>query len=388
MFADRFNGVTGSAIRDIFKTIAQPGMISFAGGNPALDALENDVIAGIADDVLRSDGKRILQYGGSEGYTPLLEQAPLFLRERGVDAAADTILPVSGSTQAIDLLCKAFINPGDTIIVEDPTFLGATQTMRLYQANLVPVALDGDGVDPGELERAIIKHKPKLVYLIPTFQNPTGVTLSLERRKVIAELAAKHNTYIIEDDPYRDLRYGGDALPSIFSLAEPGRVIYLASFSKLISPGLRIAVMTTGGGDMRRKLVIGMQSTGLHSDQLAQAITAEYLRRGLLPGHIKSIRGLYGEKLRLMLAGLAAMDKDIQCTIPQGGLFVWARLREGADAFALLRKAVERRVAFVPGTHFYVGGGHNETLRLNFSNSTAEDIKKGLDALADAIRAF
>ncbi|MDR1570230.1 MAG: PLP-dependent aminotransferase family protein [Oscillospiraceae bacterium] len=383
-FASRFDGVTGSAIREIFKIINQPGMISFAGGNPAKEALEDARVARLASDVLERDGKRILQYGSSEGWAELKEAALDFLKERGVPARENSILPMTGSTQSIDLICKALINPGDAIIVENPSFLGAFQTMRLYQARLIPAETDERGVIPDALEDAIKREHPKFIYLIPTFQNPTGVTLPLERREAVAALAAKHNVYIVEDDPYRDLRYTGEPLPPIASFDKAGRVLYLASFSKLISPGLRVAIAVCEP-ELMRKLVVGKQSTDLHNDQLAQAIVAEYLTRGYLPGHLNDLRALYGVQLSHMLAGLDALG--LEHTNPEGGLFVWVKLPAGDSALALLERAIERKVAFVPGTHFYCNGGHKNTLRLNFSNSSPEIIDRGIQSLGEALRA-
>jgi len=382
-FAARFEGITGSAIREIFKLIAQPGMISFAGGNPSAAMLEDALIADIARDVLLRDGKRILQYGGTEGWPALREQVSAFLAGLGVAAAPEAILPTTGSTQGLDLLLKALVNPGDTVLAENPSFLGAFQAMRLYPARIVPVATDADGVIPEALEEAIRAHRPKLIYLIPTFQNPTGVTLTLERRKAVAALAAKYGVPLSEDDPYRDLRYRGEALPPIHSFDDSGFVVYLISFSKLIAPGMRVGAVTAPPA-LLRKLTIGKQSADTHMDQLAQAIVAEYLARGLLPGHLETLRSLYGAQLSRMLAHLDGMG--LAHTVPEGGLFIWAKLPEGMDALQVLEKAVERRVAFVPGTHFYADGGHPEAFRLNFSNSSLEQIDQGMAALAETLR--
>lgn len=381
-FADRFEGITGSAIREIFKLIAKPDMISFAGGNPAASALENERIAELAQQVLLRDGKRILQYGATEGWPELREACVPWLRDMGVEARAEDILPVSGSTQTVDLVCKAMINPGDVILVENPSFLGAFQTMRLYQARLEPVPTDEGGVIPEALEEAILRHKPRLIYLIPNFQNPTGVTLARERRPQIAALAAKYGVAVMEDDPYRDLRYLGEPLPTIKSFDEAGWVIYMASFSKLISPGIRVGAVTAHP-TILRKLTIGKQSTDLHVDQLAQAVVAEYLNRGWLPEHVREICQSYRAQLLRMLEGLDRLG--IEHTNPEGGLFVWARLAEGLDAPTLLERAVERHVAFVPGTHFYCDGGRENTLRLNFSNSPLDKIDQGMQALGEAI---
>lgn len=246
-FAHRFDQISGSAIREIFKMIAKPGMISFAGGNPAASALPDAECAEIARDVLQNDGKRILQYGATEGYPPLLESLHAYV-EQQLGCAVPAVLPVTGSTQAMDLLCKALIDPGDVILVENPSFLGNMQCMRLYQATLIPVESDENGIIPEKLEEALRQYHPKLLYTIPTFQNPTGITLSADRRKPIAELAAKYHVVVAEDDPYRDLRYAGEACPSIKSFDKDGWVVFLGSFSKIISPGLRVGFMAGDAG--------------------------------------------------------------------------------------------------------------------------------------------
>ena len=382
-FAQRFDTVSGSAIREIFKMIAKPGMISFAGGNPALSALPDKQVAEIAREVLEQNGKVILQYGATEGYAPFLESLKGYVEEL-LGCEVPAVLPVTGSTQAMDLLCKALIDPGDRILVEDPTFLGNMQCMRLYQAELVPVESDENGIMIDKLEEAIVKHKPKLLYTIPTFQNPTGKTLAADRRKPVAELAAKYGMVVAEDDPYRDLRYAGTPLPSIKSYDKEGWVVFLGSFSKIISPGLRVGYMA---GDARiiRKCTIGKQSTDVHTANLNQAIVDQYLRRNLLPGHIEAICQSYKKQMNAMLGDLAGFPAGTRYTRPEGGLFIWVELPEGIDVKALLDQAVERHVAYVPGTHFFSDGGHENTLRLNFSNSTVEQIHQGMAVLKDII---
>ena len=384
-FASRFDGITGSAIREIFKMIAKPGMISFAGGNPALSALPDQVVADIAADVMRRDGKAILQYGATEGYAPFLESLKIYVQEQlGCDIPA--VLPVTGSTQAMDLLCKALINPGDVILVENPSFLGNLQCMKLYQATLVPVESDDEGIIVDRLEETIRRYKPKMLYTIPTFQNPTGKTLAADRRAPIAELAAKYGMVVAEDDPYRDLRYAGTPCPSIKSFDREGWVVFLGSFSKIISPGLRVGFMA---GDPRilRKCTIGKQSSDVHTANLNQAIVDQFLRRNLLPDHIAAICQSYRAQLDAMLEELATFPEGTRYTRPEGGLFIWAELPSGIDAQALLEKAVARHVAYVPGTHFFADGGHGNTLRLNFSNSTIEQIRTGMAVLRELIEA-
>lgn len=384
-FSDNIRGVNGSAIRDIFKLLGKPGMISFAGGNPSNRALEPEIIKGIACEAIDRFGTSILQYGGTEGLPGLREETAKYLRETaGVRCTADNILPVQGSSQAFDLLLKALINPGDRILVESPTFLGAIQAMRIYGAELIEMPMDEDGVIVEEVEKLAEKYHPKMMYIIPTFQNPTGRTLSLERRKVLAGMAVKYGFVIAEDDPYRDLRYAGTPLPSISSFDEEGWVVYMSSFSKYISPGLRVGAAAVPDLGLLRKMVIGKQSSDVHSPLLTQAIVQIYLEKGLLPGHLQRICGEYREQMNAMLEGFDALPAGTAHTVPQGGLFVWAELPEGMDALKLLQKAIERNVAFVPGTHFYPNGGHENTFRLNFSMQTAENIREGMARLGEA----
>ena len=382
-FARRFDQVSGSAIREIFKVIAQPGMISFAGGNPSLSALPDEQVAALAQEALSASGKALLQYGATEGYPPFVESLRGYLREHlGLDVPA--VLPVTGSTQAMDLLCKALINPGDRIVVENPSFLGNLQCMKLYEAELVPVRSDGDGLDPDHLEQLFREVHPKMLYTIPTFQNPTGRTLSLERRKRVAELANQYGVVVAEDDPYRDLRYRGTDLPPIKTFDKEGWVVFLGSFSKVISPGLRVGYLA-GDAGIVRKCTIGKQSSDVHTANLNQAIVDLYLRKNLLPDHIRQISSDYALQCDRMLSHLAAFPDGVSYTKPEGGLFLWAELPEGVSAVELLKKAIEKKVAFVPGTHFFADGGHENTLRLNFSASTPAQIDQGMDTLRSLI---
>ena len=383
-FAHRFDNVSGSAIREIFKIIAQPGMISFAGGNPSLNALPDRLVSELAVDVLAQNGKAILQYGATEGYAPFLESLHAYAANM-LKCEIPAVLPVTGSTQAMDLLCKAMIDPGDTILVENPSFLGNLQCMKLYQANLVPVESDGDGLLPDDLEAKIRQHHPKMLYTIPTFQNPTGKTLPADRRRRIAELANEYHVVVAEDDPYRDLRYTGSPLPSIKSFDTDGWVMFLGSFSKIISPGLRVGYIA-GHSDMIRKCTVGKQSTDVHTANLNQAIVDQFIRRGLLPGHIHNICLDYGKKMKFMLSKLSEFPGGVRYTKPEGGLFIWAELPPHMNAKALLSGAIEKKVAFVPGTHFCVDGGHENTIRLNFSNSTLEQIETGMNILNELVR--
>ena len=382
-FARRFDSVSGSAIREIFKVIAQPGMISFAGGNPSLSALPDQTVSDLAVKVLRENGKAILQYGATEGYPSFVESLHQYVN-RILGVSVPSVHPVTGSTQAMDLLCKSFIDPGDVILVEDPSFLGNLQCMKLYQADLVPVCSDDEGLLPEDLEQKMKTLHPKMLYTIPTFQNPTGRTLSLSRRRAVADLAARYNVIVAEDDPYRDLRYWGNPLPSIKSFDREGWVVFLGSFSKIISPGLRVGYIA-GEEAIIRKCTVGKQSTDVHTANLNQAIVDQYLRQNLLPAHIEEICSDYGAKLQSMIQHLESFPEGVRFTRPEGGLFIWAELPDCLDALLLLQQSIEQKVAYVPGTHFFVNGGHRNTLRLNFSNSTMNQIDTGMDILRDIV---
>ena len=385
MFAAHMRGITGSAIREIFKLLGKPGMISFAGGNPSNSALEPDVISEISTEVLAKYGTSLLQYGASDGFAPFRESAAAFLNTASVNCTAETLLPVQGGSQAFDLLLKALINPGDVILCESPTFLGAIQAMREYNAKLVAMPTDDQGVIVEAAEELIKKHHPKMMYVIPTFQNPTGITLSLERRKALAALAEKYGVVIAEDDPYRDLRYSGEALPPIQSFDTEGWVVYMSSFSKYVAPGLRLGAAAVNNPTLLRKMVIGKQSADVHSPLLVQAIVDAYLRKGLMPGHLERICGDYRDQLNAMLEGFSCFPEGTTHTVPQGGLFVWAQLPEGVDGVKVFNAAVEAGVAFVPGTHFYPDGGHLNTMRLNFSMSDIPTIRTGMERLGGVI---
>lgn len=384
VLAKHMRPINGSAIRDLMKLLAQPGMISFAGGNPSNTSLEPQVISQLAQEALSEYGTTLLQYGPTDGFAPLRESVAEFLRGAQVRCDASTVLPVQGGSQAFDLLLKALIDPGDVILCESPTFLGAIQAMRQYNARLVSVPTDQDGIIPEAAEELMRQYRPKLLYVIPTFQNPTGVTLSLRRRQALAALAARYGVVIAEDDPYRDLRYSGEALPSIQSFDEEGWVVYMSSFSKYVAPGLRMGA-AVANPTLLRKMIIGKQSTDVHSPLLNQAIIDRFLRKGLMPGHIRRICGDYRRQLDAMLDGFRFFPEGTVHTLPHGGLFVWATLPEGIDCLKLLSQAVEKQVAFVPGVHFYPEGGPLNTLRLNFSMCDTDTIQTGMRRMGEVI---
>lgn len=383
-FAKRLDNVTGSAIRAIFALIGQPGMISFAGGNPAPESFPSEDIAQIAAELLRGNGCSILQYGGTPGISPLKQTVLEMVARRGIKAAPEEVIITSGSTQGIGLAAKTLCNPGDVILAESPTFIGALQTFLTYEADVKGVEMDGQGMVVDALEEKIKRYRPKFVYTIPTFQNPSGRTLPLERRKKLLDICAKHGVIVLEDDPYCDLRYSGAAVPSIKSLDEDNHVIYLLSFSKIISPGLRVGAAVA---DRRiiEKYNICKQGEDLHTANLSQEIVEAYMHSGKVEEHIETICADYRAKRDAMLAKLATFPKGIEYTKPDGGLFIWASLPEGTNALELFKQCVDAGVAFVPGTHFYPEGGHENTFRLNFSMASLEQIDKGMDILKGVI---
>ncbi len=385
MLASQMQTLSGSAIREIFHLLSKPGMISFAGGNPAASALEPEVISELGQKALEKHGWMLLQYGATEGFGPLRESIVEFAKRAGVNAQSAQVLPTQGSQQAMDLLCKALIDPGDCVLVESPTFLGALHTLRTYRADLKALETDEDGVIVEAAEEAIRRYRPKLMYVIPTFQNPTGRTLAFERRQKLADLASKYGVVLAEDDPYRDVRFVGAPLPSIKSFDRDGWVVYLGSFSKVIAPGLRVGYAVVDNEDLLKKMIIGKQATDVHSPLLSQVIVDGYLRSGRMEDHLKRICADYKARLDVMLAKLDELPSSITHTRPEGGLFVWAQLPEGVDALKMLPKAVEKNVAYVPGTHFYFDGGHLNTMRLNFSNGQFEDVAEGMARLTSVI---
>ncbi len=383
-FAKRLEGVTGSAIRQIFALLAQPGMISFAGGNPAPESFPSDDVAALAAEIIREGGSHVLQYGGTPGIGSLKNTVIEMMRKRGIDAPPDEVIITSGSTQGIGLAAKTLLNPGEVILAESPTFIGAIQTFLTYEADLRGVEMDENGMIIEDLEEKIKKHKPKFVYTIPTFQNPTGKTLSLDRRIKMLEVCEKHGVLILEDDPYCDLRYSGEAVPPIKHFDKNNTVIYLMSFSKIISPGLRVGA-AIADSRIIEKYNIAKQGEDLHTSNLSQEIVNAYVNSGKLEQHIADICDSYGKKRDAMLKKLESFPKGITYAKPDGGLFVWAQLPGGMDAAALFKQCVDAGVAFVPGTHFFPEGGHVNTMRLNFSMPSLEQIDKGMDILRGVI---
>lgn len=386
--AERMQGVNGSAIRELFKLLGDPEIISFGGGNPAKECFPKEDIEKITAELLRDKSDILLQYGATEGYLPLRKAyIEKILPDLGLTAGLENVLDLTGSMQGLDLVCKAVVDPGDVVLVEEPSFLGALQTFNIAQAKLVPVPLHTDGIHVDELEALVREHRPVMFYTIPTFQNPTSWVSGIEARKAIARLAAEYDMIVIEDDPYASLRFSGEKLPTIKSFDTSDHVILMSSFSKTISPGLRVA-LCCGNPELIRKMTIAKQSADTHSPNLNQAIIAEYLNRDLLPRHIAEISEVYAHSASVMIEAMEESFPDwVKYEKPAGGLFIWCTLPGGWDASELFKRAVERKVAFVPGESFFTtpGMGKN-TFRLNFSAEPEERIRRGIGILGDLLK--
>lgn len=391
-FSERMLTLKPSVIREILKSVT-PDMIAFAAGNPSTETFPIDEMGEIANSLFADKSRiaGILQYGVSEGYQPLREL--FFSRMRGkyqTGGDQDELIITSGGQQAIDLLTKAMVDPGDTVIVEGPSFIGSLNTFRTYQANLVAVPMQSDGMDLDALEHCLKTEKNvKFIYIISTFQNPSGYTTSLEKRRAILALAQKYDVLILEDNPYFELRYEGEYVPNIKSLDTEGRVVFAGSYSKILSAGIRLGY-AIGHRDLIAKLVIGKQATDVHTNLFFQVVAAEYMSRYDLDAHIEKARGIYREKRDLMLRCLEQkLPQDVTFSRPQGGLFVWMELPEGSDGKALAALTVEQKVSIVPGNCFMVDDEKvNRGVRLNYSMPSKEQIERGTDILAECVRQY
>jgi 2-aminoadipate transaminase len=384
----------GSAIRELLKVTQMPDVISFAGGMPAPEIFPVEEFKEACIRVLDEHGSEALQYGTTDGYLPLREMISRHTNQYGIKVTADNIMITNGSQQALDLLGKIFINPGDRVLVESPTYLGALQAWNTYNAQYVTVPSDDDGIQVDKLEMAL-RAGPKFMYVLPNFQNPTGVTLPLERRERLVELADRYGVPIIEDDPYGQLRFEGKHIPTVEYLDDQlhgngtsyhGNVIYLSTFSKILAPGIRLAwVVATP--EIIQKLVTAKQGADLHTSTFNQIVVYEVSRKGFLDEHIKRINSVYKERRDIMLEELEKnMPEGVKWTKPLGGLFLWVSLPEICNSKELLIKAVEKKVAFVPGESFYPNGGGLNTMRLNFSNAQPDMIRIGIRRLAETIK--
>lgn len=383
--AERTRHMGCNAIREILKVVSRPGMVSLAGGIPAPESFPLDLLPHLTDSVLTKYGAAALQYGPTEGFSPLREALCDHLFGKGVVVSPEDILVTSGSQSALDLLGMVLLSKGDRVAVEAPTYVGALQALRPYRPEFVTLETDEDGVVPASLEKVLQSGSIKLVYLVPTFQNPTGRTISLQRRSAIAAIIRKYNVLLAEDDPYGDLRFRGTSLPTIRSFA-PEQVIYIGTLSKVFAPGLRVG-FCIAPKLITQWLVIAKQGVDLHTSTLNQALAAEYICGGHMAAHIPSIIRLYRPRLDAMLAALTQhMPRGFAWSQPEGGMFVWVEGPAGMDMEQVYHAAVHRGIAFVPGTHFYPHPNSGlETLRLNFTMSDADTLANATAVLADVL---
>ncbi|HEX7976781.1 MAG TPA: PLP-dependent aminotransferase family protein [Anaerolineales bacterium] len=395
-FAQRTQRMGSSAIRELLKLTEKPEVISFGGGMPAPDVFPIREFKEACDRVLDDQGAIALQYGSTEGYLPLREMIARHSARYGIEITPENIMVTSGSQQALDLLGKVLINRGDRILVESPTYLGALQAWSAYGADYVTVPMDENGMQTDALEEAL-RSGPKFIYVLPNFQNPTGSTLSLERRRRLIELADQYGVPIVEDDPYEQLRFEGEHLPTVVYLdgefrgnnhsCYRGNVIYLSTFSKILAPGIRLA-WVIAPPEVIRKLVQAKQGADLHTATFNQIVAYEVSKGGFLDRHIELIRRVYRQRRDVMLGALDAyFPPGADWTHPLGGLFLWSTVPEPMDTTQVLKAAIEQNVAFVPGAPFFPCGGGTNTMRLNFSNATPELIREGISRLGRVLTA-
>lgn len=394
-FASRLDNVETSAIRELFKLLGKPGIISFAGGFPDSAMFDVEGLREASARALQEEAGGALQYGATEGYEPLRTQLAAFERAKGVDGLEpNQLIVTTGSQQALDLLGKTLIDPGDKVIVEGPTFLATIQCFRLYGADVHSAPIDAQGVQVDRLEQMIQELKPKFVYLIPTFGNPSGALLSLERRRKVLELAVKYQVLVVEDDPYGDLYFGAAPPPSILALSKdvPGSrewIAHCGSLSKVLSPGLRVGWLVAQP-ELLAKATMCKQFSDAHTSTFAQATAAQYLKSGRMPETLKTVRQKYGERARVMAESLKKeLGAAIEFTEPQGGLFFWARLTGAGgkidDAAVFAKRAIEQNVAFVPGAPFFAKDPDLASLRLSFATAGVDKIQEGIARLAKAL---
>jgi len=383
--AKRTEGMTSSIIRETLKLMSTPGLISLGGGMPAPELFPIREFQEACRYILEHEGRQALQYSVTEGYPPLKQYLVDKMRKYGVPAEEENVLIVNGSQQALDLIGKVFLNPGDTVLTDGPTYLGAIQAWKAYEARFVTVPLDDEGTRV-DLVEDILKHEPvKFIYCLPNFHNPAGVTLSLERRHKLVDLAARYGVFIVEDDPYGELRFEGEDITPIVVMHKENTV-YLSTFSKTLAPGIRLGWIVAPAKVIGR-LVQAKQGTDLHTSIFVQMIANDICQRGFLRQHVKRIRDTYRERCAVMLSAMEEyFPPEVHWTRPQGGLFLWVIFPDGVNSMDLLKAALEEKVAFIPGTAFYPDGANGQNaLRLTFSTASPEMIEEGIKRLGRAI---
>uniref|UniRef100_A0A7C4U9J0 PLP-dependent aminotransferase family protein n=1 Tax=candidate division WOR-3 bacterium TaxID=2052148 RepID=A0A7C4U9J0_UNCW3 len=384
-FSERSSRIKSSIIREILKITEKPDVISFAGGLPSPEMFPIREFEEAARYLIPKEGKKMLQYSATEGFPPLKKFLSEYMQKYGVPAEPENILLTNGSQQALDLIGRLFINEGDGVIVSGPTYLGALQAWDIYNPKYLSVDMDDDGMIVEQIEGYLKRGKVKFIYVLPNFHNPAGVTLPLERRKMIVELAEKYDCFIVEDDPYGELRFEGEDIPPLITMLKE-RVIYLSTFSKTLAPGLRLGWITAPEYVIK-KFVQLKQGADLHTGTIVQYLAWDLCERGIFRAHVKKIREVYKRRRDLMLENMEKyFPEGIKWTKPQGGLFLWVILPEHIDTYQLLEKAVELKVAYVPGSPFYPDGRGKNTMRLNFSNATEENIVEGIKRLGELFK--
>lgn len=380
--ADRITSLKASAIREIFKMVGSSDIISFAGGIPSPELFPTKEFTELFGKIMSEKGRQALVYGITEGYAPLIKTVSDMLGGNGILHETDSVVITTGAQQAIDLTAKSMVNDGEGIIVEEPSFIGSLNSFRSYNARLFGVEMDSDGINIEKTEQILKSENIKLIYTIPTFQNPMGVTMSAEKRKQLLELAEKYDCYIIEDNPYGDLRFAGEAVAPIKTMDKNGRVIYVGSFSKTLSPGLRVGFVACHR-DIMDRIVVAKQVNDVHTPLINQMLVEEYIENYDYDAHVKAGCELYGRKCALMLDSMEKYFPGcVSYTRPEGGIFLWCTMPKGTDSKEIFKKAVENKVAFVPGSTCMVDiDAPSNCFRLNYSTATDEAIEKGIEIL-------
>jgi 2-aminoadipate transaminase len=386
MYSERMAGLKSSAIRDILKLTSRKGMISFAGGLPAPELFPLKEIEEAMHRALARYGSNALQYSVTEGIAPLREKIAAMLDPTGQRVKPHNLIITQGSQQGLELLSKLFLDKDSLVLTENPSYLGALQAFRLFQARVRAVASDEGGIRTESLRAELARERPAFIYLMTNFQNPTGISLAEDRRQEIAGIARDHDVLVIEDDPYGELRFEGEAVPSLFSFGTGKNIVYLSTFSKTIAPGLRVAY-AAGDEDVIGKLALLKQGTDLQTNTFGQFIINEYLELGRHRDHIALISRTYGERRDIMLGAMKTyFPKSLTWNRPRGGMFLWVTLPEGWDAKDILLRCIEHNVAFVPGQEFFPDGAGRNTMRMNFSNASPENIEEGIKRMGEVLK--
>ena len=391
LYSDNARKMRSSEIRELLEISQKPGVISFGGGLPNPKAFPVNEIKEIVNKILEEEGEEALQYGPTAGLKEFIELLAEYVKQDGINAKVENILTTVGSQQALDIVGRIFLNEGDVVIVGLPTYLGGINAFLAYGAQLVGIPLDENGIKVELIEEKIKElkkqgKKVKLIYTIPTFQNPAGVELSLERRKRLIEIASENNVLILEDDPYGKLRFEGEAIPPIKAMDDKGVVIYMATFSKILSPGIRLAYVVAPE-EIAKKMIIAKQSMDLCTSTFTQKIAYYYIKNGYIKGHLPKIIEMYKRKRDIMLQALKEyFPPGCKWTHPRGGMFLWVELPEYINTVEMFPEAIEKKVAYVTGKSFFVDGNGLNTMRLNFTNASDEEIREGIKRLAEVVK--